>query len=163
MKTISGHHMKFEIHEFHFQYLSYLPLSCLKSSTESWHRVARKAKMWKIYSCLKLNFAYTFQLTISTYFKHVLKVLSFRKLFFKQFHGMLMKLKVTLTQICFHIGLGLLAFTSLIAEFKGGIIIISQFLTQNSLIFFFMTCFAQQRKEKKSYKIRTLWKSELGD
>ena len=67
-----------------------------------------------------------------------------------------MKLKVTLTQICFHIGLGLLAFTSLIAEFKGGIIIISQFLTQNSFIFFFMTCFAQQRKEKKPYKIRTL-------
>ena len=59
-----------------------------------------------------------------------------------------MKLKVTLTQICFHIGLGLLAFTSLIAEFKGGIIIISQFLTQNSFIFFYdMFCPAEKGKE----------------
>ena len=111
--------------------------------------------MWKIYSCLKLNFAYTFQLTISTYFKHFLKVLSFRKLIFKQFHGMLMKLK-KLPWLRFVSILGLVYwplhhslryYSSLKPEFKGGIIIISQFLTQNSSIFYEMLCPAEKGKE----------------
>lgn len=66
-----------------------------------------------ILNCLQMNFVYTFQLTICTYFKHLYKDF-FRKLFFKQLPRMLIQLKVPLTEISFHILLHLLTFTLLI-------------------------------------------------